>query len=114
MSGRVQIADCPVCRREVLEVDVGGEKVLVERAESVPAYPCPRCLAVSARGDAPGPCSRCGGTRRVGVEKMPDEGVAIDEGGTPRRVRRYAHGLSRSRGEGVHALHECNAGQLAL
>ena len=108
VSERVRVTHCTGCSREVLEVEVDAEILLVERAEVVPSYPCPRCLAVAARGDKPGACDRCGGTRRLGVRRLPDEAITIDEDGRPRRASRSPSGKGlRRRGEAVHLPHAC-------
>lgn len=94
--------ECRACGAPVLVVRCGQETVLLEPAEVLEGpIPCPRCLPVAQRGDRPGRCVTCGGSRTIGGP-LPAWGVAVDEHDQAR-----AFAGRRLQGEAVHLLHEC-------
>lgn len=84
--------------------------LVCEAEEAIPAFDCPSCDGVEARGQSREACHRCGGSRRIGVEGELPEGVALDDFD---RGRYFAEGELREAGEALYALHECGEAEVA-
>lgn len=95
---------CPVCREDVLVVEIDGVDVVAELGEVLEVFRCPVCSQVEAKSHARGRCLRCGNTGRIG-EPLPEFGVRVGERG----AAAYFHG-SRVVGEAVHRVHLCAVG----
>lgn len=92
---------CPSCGARVLALEVDGRELVVEVAEVLEAFPCPRCVDIARRGHVRSECPRCALSGWIGVP-LPLRGVAVDARG---RARLF-EGL-RVEGEAVHVFHAC-------